>query len=137
MGPYPLLVPLGPIVFFDSHCLLCNRSVQFLLKVDKKELLMFASLSSDYAAGVLADYRINSNSIVYHHDGKSSVKSKAVLSILNRLRFPYSLLTVFYVIPSFIRDGLYDLIARNRKQWFGTTENCLVNSNEYKERIKL
>ena len=137
MGSYPLLTSQSSVVFFDSHCLLCNRVVQYLLKADKKRKLTFASLSSDYAANLPEQYRINTDSIVFYHQGDYSIKSKAVLSIFKLLGFPFAILLIFYLIPTFIRDGLYDMIASNRKKWFGTTDQCLVNTDDYHERIIL
>lgn len=137
MGSYPLLTAQDPIVFFDSHCLLCNRIVQFLLKVDNNKLLTFTSLSSKSGLELISNYQIQADSIVFFHQNKYSVKSNAVLEIFKLLGFPFSIMIVFYIIPAFLRDWMYNLIAQNRQKWFGTTDHCLVNSDEYRERIIL
>lgn len=137
MGSYPLLNTDSPVVFFDSHCILCNRIVRFLLKVDKRRTLKFASLSSDFAIKVLPENRIEADSIVFYHQGEYSIKSEAALSIFKLLGFPFSIISIFFILPTFLRDWVYDFIAQNRKHWFGTTEHCLVNSDDYRERIIL
>jgi predicted DCC family thiol-disulfide oxidoreductase YuxK len=58
--------------------------------------------------------------------GKHFERSSAVLQIAIRLRFPWPLLGFFFVLPRFIRDPLYDLVARNRKRWFGERATCYI-----------
>lgn len=135
MGSYPILTPESPIVFFDSNCLLCNKSVQFLLKHDKREILSFAGLSSDYGKTILSEYSIEEDSVVLYFKKEISVKSSAFLKICSILGFPYKLILIFYIVPPFIRNGLYDLIASNRKRWFGTTNQCIIDTSKYPNRI--
>ncbi len=137
MGAYPLLKSDRPIVFFDSYCLLCNRTVQLLLRIDRRELFIFAGMSGGYGVHILSENKIEDDSVILYYQGKYSIKSNAFLAILKLLGFPYSIISVVYIIPKFIRDWVYDIIARNRKNWFGATEHCLIDTNKYSNRILL
>ena len=137
MGSYSILKTDNPIVFFDTSCLLCNKSVQLLLAADKRKLFTIAGLSSDIGVYLLSEYKINEDSIILYHKTKCSTKSNAFLAICYLLGFPYSLMVVFYIIPEFIRDWVYDIIAGNRKKWFGRTNHCIIHSKKYSGRIIL
>ena len=115
------------IVFFDGVCNLCNGSVNFLIKQDKKGVLKFASLQSDYAKKMIPKdvlNRENLDTIIFYNDGKFYDRSSAVLKICKALGGKYYVFLVGYLIPRFIRDGLYRFIANNRYKWFGKKEQC-------------
>ncbi len=137
MGTHPLLKTDKPIVFFDTNCLLCNKTVQFVLKADKKKKFVFAGLSSKLGKLLLEKNKIEADSVVLFYQGKCYLKSDAVLVGSKILRFPFSLLQLFYIIPQSIRNWVYNYIAAHRKRWFGTTDHCIINSKEYSDRIIL
>jgi predicted DCC family thiol-disulfide oxidoreductase YuxK len=117
------------IVFFDGICVLCNRSVDFLLKKDRKKRLKFASLQSDSATGFLKNLQnhpLADDTIIFYDEGRIFSKSTAVLKIAGYLGLPYSAFAVFLVIPRRWRDWIYDIIARNRTRWFGKRDTCRV-----------
>ena len=71
-------------VFFDGVCSLCNRGVNFLISKDKKGVLKFASLQSEYAQNVVPKAlldRDNLDTIIVYTDGKFYERSKAVLKL--------------------------------------------------------
>ncbi len=126
------------IVLFDGACVLCNRSVDFLLKTDRKKRLKFASLQSDIAASMLKPIQnqpLTEDTIIFNDEGRLFIKSTAVLRIAGYLGFPYSTLAIFRLIPRSLRDGIYDWIARNRARWFGTRVKCRVPDDETAGRI--
>ena len=117
------------IVFFDGICVLCNRSVDFLLKKDHKKRLKYASLQSGLASEYLRKLQYTSipdDTIIFYDEARIFTKSTAVLKIAGYLGFPYSLFAVFLVIPLIWRDWMYDLIARNRLRWFGKRDTCRI-----------
>jgi len=126
-----------PIIFFDGICNLCNASVQFVIKRDKKKQFLFASLQSDVAKNILLQkkYEINLDTIVLLKKDHIYQKSDAALMILKELGFPYNLFYGFKIIPKFIRDFVYDVIAKYRYQWFGKRATCMVPTKENKERF--
>jgi len=126
------------IVFFDGVCQLCNRSVNFLIKQDQKSVLKFASLKSTYAQKVVPKALLNHeklDSIIVYSDGEFYDQSTAVLKLCKILGGLYTVFLIGYLLPRFIRDGLYSFIANNRYRWFGKTEQCRVPTAELKERF--
>ena len=126
------------IILFDGLCNLCNNSVQFIIRYDKKRKFKFASLQSDIAQKLIPDFKQESNlpeSIILIENRKMYQQSTAALRIAKRLQFPISLLFAFSIVPRFIRDGAYQWIAKNRYRWFGKRASCMVPSTELKERF--
>lgn len=126
------------IILFDGICNLCNSSVNFILKRDKKKQFLFASLQSDAAENILLHHKHKKNglnSIIFIHRGKLYEKSSAVLSILGLMGMPWRLFSVGYILPLSWRDSLYDYIAQNRYKWFGKKESCIMMIPAYKNRF--
>ena len=125
-------------VFFDGVCSLCNRGVNFLISKDKKGVLKFASLQSEYAQNVVPKAlldRDNLDTIIVYTDGKFYDRSKAVLKLCKILGGGFYVFLIGYLIPRFIRDGLYWFIANNRYYWFGKTEQCRIPTVDLKDRF--
>lgn len=122
-----------PVIFYDGFCKLCNRAVKFVIKHDRSNRYRFAPLQSEVAANALRGiciHKQNPDSIVYLENEKIYQRSDAVLHVLKNLDGGWKLLYVFMIIPPFIRDSLYDIVARNRFRWFGRNENCSVVPRE-------
>ena len=125
-------------VFFDGVCNLCNRGVNFLISKDKKEVLKFASLQSDYAQNIIPKEllnRENLDTIIVYSDGQFYDRSNAVLKLCNILGGGFYVFLIGYLIPRFIRDGLYRFIANNRYRWFGKTAQCRIPTVDLKDRF--
>lgn len=124
------------VVLFDGVCNLCNGTVQWLIKRDKKNKLKYSALQGRFAAETITDGRLKqTDSIVFFHLGRFYVKSTGVLTILKVLGWPWNSLYIFIVVPRFIRDAVYDFVAANRYKWFGKREACLLPTPELKERF--
>lgn len=124
------------IVFFDGVCNLCSGSVQWLLRHDKKQLFNFSSLQGEYASKTITDPVLKkTDSIILFRKGKFYSKSTAVLKIASQIGFPYKFLSAFLIIPAFIRNIVYDFIARNRYKWYGKKEECWLPTEEYTARF--
>lgn len=126
------------IILFDGVCNLCNSAVNFIIKHDKKEHFLFASLQSDAAKEILLQYPLKKtslNSIILITNNISYDKSTAALLISKQLNNGYKLIYYFIVIPKFIRDFVYNLIANNRYKWFGKQKSCKIPSLEIKNRF--
>jgi predicted DCC family thiol-disulfide oxidoreductase YuxK len=108
------------IVFFDGDCGVCNFWVQWILKRDKKDQFMFASLQSDFGQKFLSERGLNTKifNTMYLWKPKQYYleKSKAVLQIANLLGGIYKLSWVGRIIPRFLSDKVYDMISRNRME---------------------
>jgi len=126
------------LILFDGVCNLCNSSVNFIIKHDKKNKFVFAPLQSDIAKikaeGIGFDYS-KMNSIILIIGGKAYSKSTAVLFISKNLSGLYPLFFCFIIIPRIIRDMIYDYIAKNRYKWFGKKEVCMIPTQELKSKF--
>ena len=126
------------IILFDGVCNLCNGAINFIIKRNSKASLKFASLQSDTGKQLLKEYNIDplkTDSIVLIDSNKAFLKSDAALRIAKDLDDAYPLLYSFIIIPAFIRNSIYDLIARNRYKWFGKKESCMIPTPDLKSRF--
>lgn len=127
-----------PIIYFDGVCNLCNNAVQFLLKYDKKQRFLFATLTSDAGKNaILHTNKSNSKneSVILYYRGKYYMKSTAVLMSFKLLGGAWQLLYPLLLIPPFIRNGVYDIVGRNRYKWFGKKKECLLPSSDIMKRF--
>ena len=125
-----------PIILFDGVCNLCNASVQFIIKHDKKSVFRFASLQSEFGKRIIKKYDLankNIDSVMLFENNAVQLKSTAALQIAKQLGGIYSALYVFIIIPRFMRDSIYDFVARNRYRWFGKQESCMIPKPELKK----
>ena len=126
------------IILFDGVCNLCNGVVQFVIKQDKKAVFRFSSLQSDFGQGVLAKHHfpVNElNSFIFLKGEKLYIKSNAALEMCKELGGFWIIIYGFKIIPRFIRDWVYDTIAKNRYRWFGKQESCWLPTPELKARF--
>lgn len=104
-------------ILYDDTCNMCKASVRFLKERDKHQRLQFLALESLEARKELKKIGIlfmQKNTVYFIHKGKGYIKSTAVLKALSVLGFPYAILSAFLLVPKFIRDGVYQFIAKNR-----------------------
>ena len=124
------------VVFFDGVCTLCQRSVCHLLKHDKNKRLKFASLQGEYAKKILPPEDLNNLESIVFYDGNALYKkSTALLKLCTILGGGHKLLLVGYLLPKFLRDGLYSFIVKNRYRWFGKQGHCMVQRKALKSRF--
>ncbi len=127
-----------PVVLFDGVCNLCNGSVLFIIKRDTRARLKFASLQSDYGAEQMKRFHLSSsslNSVLLIKNDRLFQKSNAALEIASMLDGAWPLLYAFKIVPGFIRNFVYDWIAKNRYRWFGKKEACMIPALEMKARF--
>jgi predicted DCC family thiol-disulfide oxidoreductase YuxK len=126
------------LILFDGVCNLCNSSVQFVIRNDKKGIFRFASLQSDFGKLQLSKFGIDDKSMdsfVYIYCDKAYKESTAGLMVLKHLGRGWKFLYFLVVVPEFIRNRVYRLIARNRYRWFGKKDACMVPTPELKSRF--
>jgi len=126
------------IVLFDGECNLCNKTVRFIIRRDPKAKFRFASVQSESGQLLLKQLSLpidRYDSIVYICDDKFYLKSTAVLTILSKLGSGWQLLSFLIIFPLFLRDKVYDFIAKWRYKWFGHLESCIVPAPENSDRF--
>ena len=127
-----------PVILFDGICNLCNRSIQYVIKNDKPASFKFASLQSATGRKLLKEFNLPGNelnSFVLIQDNKAYTRSTAALKVIKKLKGPVKLLYGFIIVPSFIRDAVYKLIAKNRYNWFGKKTECMIPTPELQNRF--
>jgi len=127
-----------PIILFDGVCNFCNSVVNFIIRHDKKNVFLFCALQSDSGKRLLEQYKINwkqSDSFVVIENRKAWQKSNAALKLYNKLPWYWKWTQFFWVVPKFIRDGVYNFIAKNRYKWFGKKEDCMIPTPEMREKF--
>ena len=126
------------IILFDGVCNLCNGAVTYIIKRDKKNLFKFAALQSEIGQQLISKFNIDTSkvdSIILIDGEKHYEKSSAALRIAKYLSGAYPLLFGFMVVPKFIRNAVYDYIAKNRYKWFGKKESCMIPTAELKSKF--
>ena len=126
------------ILLFDGYCNLCSSTVQFVLTHEKNSELYFTSLQSDLGVELLKKYALNTSdvdSIVLIKNNKAYIKSSAALKVSKHLKGLYPALQVFYIVPAFIRNVVYDYIAKNRYKWYGKSETCMIPEKKVSHRF--
>jgi len=124
-----------PVILFDGVCNLCSGAVQFIIKHDRKKLFRFASLQSKFGEEVMKHFDLpvdQYNSFILLEKEKIYTRSKGALKVAKKLNGLYFLLYAFIIVPRFIRDAVYNFIARKRYNWFGKKETCWIPTPELK-----
>lgn len=126
------------VLLFDGVCHLCNSSVQFVLKRDKKGIIHFGALQSDTAKRLIEEvgYRDKlPDGVVLIEQGKIYFESDAALRVLKHLGGFWAFMSTLRFIPRFIRQFVYTIIARNRYRWFGKYDSCSIPEPRWKSRF--
>ncbi|THD67907.1 thiol-disulfide oxidoreductase DCC family protein [Robertkochia marina] len=128
------------LILFDGVCNLCNGAVNFVIKRDHGDVFRYASLQSNLGKKMLEERNIDPKSIdsiiLIEPEIAYFIKSDAAIEIARHLGWPWKALTLFnYILPVSIRDGIYDLIARNRYRWFGRKDQCMLPTPALKAKF--
>ena len=128
------------LILFDGVCNLCNSTVLFIIKRDRKKRFVFTPLQSPAGEKIISQVnlnQINQSTVVYVRKDVVYLKSTAILSILKDLGGGWNLFYILIIIPPCIRDLVYDIIAKYRYRVFGKRESCMVPTLEISERFLL
>ena len=133
-------LPVGKkIILFDGHCNLCETSVQFVIKHDTKDQFRFVALQSDLGQKIISHIGINLkniDSVVLYEPGVAYYhKSNAALHVARNLGGFFHLGTIFRIIPTSLRNVLYDYVAKNRYSWYGKKQSCMIPTEELKSKF--
>lgn len=127
------------IILFDGVCNLCEASVQFVIQHDKKDIFRFVALQSELGQKIIHHIGIqnqNIDSVILYKPGVAYYyKSSAALQIAKNLGGFFHFGTFFKIIPTGLRNVLYDYIAKNRYQWYGKKESCMIPTAELKAKF--
>lgn len=125
------------VILFDGVCNLCNASIDFILKRDKKNRFLVGALQEEAGKKLLSNFEVDPeylDSLILIEDGHIYFRSTAALKIAKNLSGLWPLFHGLIFLPSSIRDSIYDWVGRNRYRWFGKKNNCRLPTPE--ERAK-
>ena len=126
------------VILFDGICNLCIYSVQFIINRDSEDVFRYASIQSKTGQQFIKNYSIDINkndSIILINDTKVKYRSTAFLSIVTQFKGLWKITFIFYLIPTFIRDILYNFIAKRRYNLFGKKNQCIVPNPNIKKKF--
>ena len=127
------------LILFDGVCNLCDASVQYVIKHDKNDLFRYTTLQGEVGQAIIKKYGVDTDKmdsiLLYSPENGISYKSTAALKIASKLGFPMHLMVVFLIVPAFIRNWVYDYIAKNRYKWYGKKEECMIPTKELKSKF--
>ncbi len=126
------------IVVFDAQCLLCCRSVQFLLRHDRHARLRFASIQDEPGRRLLDAAGIDAlapDTFLFVTGERRYTQSRALIEVLHVLGGRWRLAWLLWPIPAPLRDAAYRWVARNRARWFGRHDTCWLPSPEHSARL--
>ena len=114
------------VIIFDESCKLCNNAVRFIIRHDRKKRFCFIPLGTVKADEYIKLYYggiTEKGTMAFITKGRIYFKSDAVLRILRYLDGFWPVLFIFLIVPGFIRDPVYDIVAKYRYKWFGSGSN--------------
>lgn len=126
------------IILFDGVCNFCNYWVNFVLKRNQKNLFLFAALQSKTGQELLTKFNLSTtdfDTFILINGDSFQTKSDAAISIASNIAGWPKILLIGKIIPRFLRNFIYDLIAKNRYKIFGKRESCRIPTKEEKEKF--
>ena len=127
------------LILFDGVCNLCNTSVQYVISHDKENRFLFTALQSETGLEIIKKFHIDTTKtdsiLLYTPEKGITSKSTAALKIASHLGFPQNILSAFLIVPPFIRNWVYDYIAKNRYKWYGKKASCWIPTPELKSKF--
>jgi predicted DCC family thiol-disulfide oxidoreductase YuxK len=127
-----------PIIIFDGKCVFCSGFARFILWADRHRRFRLMAAQTPPGVALYRHYHldpVNYTTNILLADGRPWFKSAASLRIFQLLGLPWALLSAGWVLPRPLRDGLYDIVARNRLRWFGVRETCFMPDPTQSDRF--
>lgn len=119
------------VIVFDGQCVLCSRSVHFIMERDPQRRFRFATMQSGSGRKLLRDHGLDPEdpvSLLLFDGTRPWTDSEAVLRIATRLGGGWGLVRVARIVPRALRDRMYRAFARRRFRWFGRRATCMLPS---------
>lgn len=125
-----------PVVFYDGDCGFCNRSVQFILEHERDTTVHFCALQSEVAQRFFQEHQFpqpDLSTFYFWNGSQLFERSSGALKVTAYLKAPYSWLRIFIIIPRFLRDGIYNWIAKRRHKL--ANQQCALPTPEQRKRF--
>ncbi|MEM9991918.1 MAG: thiol-disulfide oxidoreductase DCC family protein [Bacteroidota bacterium] len=122
-----------PVLLFDGVCNLCDGFVQWLIQRDTNQVFRYAALQSEAGSRLLQVHQFPTdeiNTVILIEGDQVYTHADVSLRIAQLLGGAWKATGIFYVVPSPIRNSVYNLVARNRYRFFGKKEQCMIPTPE-------
>lgn len=127
------------VILFDGVCNLCNSTVLYVIKHDKHNRFLFTALQSEAGQKIAKSNAIDTEALdsilLYQPEKGVFSKSTAALKIASQLGFPRNIMRLFFIVPPFIRNWVYDFVAKNRYKWYGKKLACMIPTKELQAKF--
>jgi len=127
------------IILFDGICNLCDATVQFIIKRDKKDMYRFVALQSELGQQIIKHIGIDTSktdSIILYEPGHAYYyKAEAAIKIATQLGGFFPLMGTFSILPAWLSNKVYDYVAKNRYKWYGKKDECMIPTPEMKAKF--
>ena len=126
------------IIFFDGVCNFCNDRINFIIRHDKRDYFRFAPLQSEVAEKTLKEYKpeaLGGDTFILLENGEVYDRTTAALRIARKLNGAWPMFYAFIIVPPFLRDIVYRIIAKNRYKWWGKREACMIPTPEVRRKF--
>ncbi len=131
---------MSPVLLYDGTCILCSSGVQYVLKHEREGLIRFVTIQSREGAALAAAHDIKPSdpaTFLFVENGVALTKSSAALAVLRHVGGPARIFSLGSLLPLQLRDGMYDILARNRFKWFGRSPTCIMPNGGTRHRFVL
>jgi predicted DCC family thiol-disulfide oxidoreductase YuxK len=128
-----------PIIVFDGYCAMCSGWANFVLRHDPRGIYRLLCAQSPLGHALYLHYgidpQVDYETNILIADGHAWFRSESSIRMLTGLGWPWRLAAAFRILPGFLRDPMYDFIARNRLRFFGKRETCYLPQQQYADRF--
>lgn len=129
-----------PIMVFDGYCGLCSGFVDFAFRKNPHGDLRFLAAQSELGEALFVHYELkigetDFDTMLLIQDGYLYTKMDAAIRMISDFGWPWKLIKIAKILPRFLSDALYNLIARNRIRWFGARATCRLPTEQEKARF--
>ena len=123
------------IVVFDGVCVLCNRFFNWLIKNDKNEKFMYTNFQSDFSKKNNLKLKDINSVAVIKTNGEKIYKVQAVYYILKKIDRYFIVRILLKLLPLFLTNICYDLIANSRYRIFGKYKTCIIPNENIRKNF--
>jgi predicted DCC family thiol-disulfide oxidoreductase YuxK len=127
-----------PIIVFDAECLLCSANAQFVLKHDRRDRFLLASMQGEAGSALYRRFGIDPadpDTLIVVEGDRVRRDSDAILAIWAGLGWPWRAGAMFRLVPRLLRDPVYRWVARNRYRLFGRRDTCWLPHPAFRDRM--
>ena len=134
----PAFADQHPLIVFDGECVLCSANARFVLAHDRTRRFRLTTAQGPLGQALYRHLRLPTDdyeTMLLIEDGRMFADSDAVIGVWRGLGWPWRAAAAAAIVPRWVRDPLYRLVARNRFRLFGRRDLCWTPTPEIADRI--